>query len=47
MPSILGHNYVGGARSAAGNLKLRSRDADSGAAPVSYTHLTLPTPPYV
>ncbi|MCR7074762.1 hypothetical protein NS796_03560, partial [Pseudomonas aeruginosa] len=24
MPSILGHNYVGGARSAAGNLNLRS-----------------------
>ncbi|MGU1568393.1 hypothetical protein ACSEPG_22295, partial [Pseudomonas aeruginosa] len=24
MPSILGHNYVGGARSAAGNLILRS-----------------------
>ncbi|WP_418889529.1 hypothetical protein, partial [Pseudomonas aeruginosa] len=26
MPSILGHNYVGGARSAAGNLILRSLD---------------------
>ncbi len=32
MPSILGHNYVGGARSAAGNLILRSLDADSGEA---------------
>ncbi|WP_254916294.1 hypothetical protein, partial [Pseudomonas aeruginosa] len=30
MPSILGHNYVGGARHAAGNLILRSLDADSG-----------------
>ncbi|MCR8413410.1 hypothetical protein NTA07_01370, partial [Pseudomonas aeruginosa] len=27
MPSILGHNYVGGARSAAGNLILRRLDA--------------------
>ncbi|MCR7254219.1 hypothetical protein NS814_07350, partial [Pseudomonas aeruginosa] len=30
MPSILGHNYVGGARSAAGTLILRTRDAASG-----------------
>ncbi|MCR7978455.1 hypothetical protein NS980_01375, partial [Pseudomonas aeruginosa] len=30
MPSILGHNYVGGARSAAGHLILRRLDAGSG-----------------
>ncbi|WP_260480043.1 hypothetical protein, partial [Pseudomonas aeruginosa] len=27
MPSILGHNYVGGARSAAGTLSLRTLPA--------------------
>ena len=32
MPSILGHNYIGGARSAAGNLLLHSLDAASGEA---------------
>ncbi|MCR7862030.1 hypothetical protein NS925_04805, partial [Pseudomonas aeruginosa] len=32
MPSILGHNYVGGARSAAGHHILRSLDAARGAA---------------
>ncbi|RTC61744.1 aldehyde dehydrogenase (NADP(+)), partial [Pseudomonas aeruginosa] len=32
MPSILGHNYVGGARRPPGNLILRSLDADSGEA---------------
>ncbi|WP_231240506.1 hypothetical protein, partial [Pseudomonas aeruginosa] len=30
MPSILGHNYVGGARTAAGNRIQRSRDAHTG-----------------
>ncbi|WP_270932499.1 hypothetical protein, partial [Pseudomonas aeruginosa] len=32
MPSILGHNYVGGARSAAGHRILRRLDAATGAA---------------
>ncbi|HCK4565895.1 TPA: aldehyde dehydrogenase (NADP(+)), partial [Pseudomonas aeruginosa] len=41
MPSILGHNYVGGARSAAGNLILRSLDADSGEAlPYAFVQAT-------
>ncbi|MCQ9840250.1 aldehyde dehydrogenase (NADP(+)) [Pseudomonas aeruginosa] len=41
MPSILGHNYVGGARSAAGNLTLRSLDADSGEAlPYAFVQAT-------
>lgn len=32
MSAILGHNYIGGARSAAGNLLLHSLDAESGEA---------------
>ncbi|MBV6821928.1 aldehyde dehydrogenase (NADP(+)) [Pseudomonas sp. PD9R] len=32
MPQILGHNYIGGARSAAGSITLRSHDASTGEA---------------
>ena len=32
MPDIIGHNYIGGARSAAGTPALRSHEASSGAA---------------
>ncbi|WP_164560796.1 hypothetical protein, partial [Pseudomonas aeruginosa] len=41
MPSILGHNYVGGARPPPGNLILRSLDADSGEAlPYAFVQAT-------
>nr|NLU60196.1 hypothetical protein [Pseudomonas sp. BIGb0427] len=32
MADIIGHNYIGGARSAAGSLTLQSHDATSGEA---------------
>ncbi len=32
MPDIIGHNYIGGARSAAGNITLQSHDASTGEA---------------
>jgi len=32
MPQIIGHNYIGGARSAAGNITLHSHDANTGEA---------------
>lgn len=41
MPSILGHNYIGGARSAAGDVILRSFAADSGEAlPYTFVQAT-------
>ncbi|WP_433769924.1 aldehyde dehydrogenase (NADP(+)) [Pseudomonas putida] len=42
MPEIIGHNYIGGARSAAGSLIVRSFDATSGEAlPWSFMQATL------
>ncbi|AWY40150.1 aldehyde dehydrogenase family protein [Pseudomonas putida] len=42
MPEIIGHNYIGGARSAAGTVALRSFDAVSGEAlPWSFTQATM------
>lgn len=42
MPEIIGHNYIGGARSAAGSHALRSFDATSGEAlPWSFMQATL------
>jgi alpha-ketoglutaric semialdehyde dehydrogenase len=41
MPEILGHNYIGGARSAAGNIILHSHDASTGEAlPYSFVQAT-------
>ncbi|MNQ54200.1 Alpha-ketoglutaric semialdehyde dehydrogenase [compost metagenome] len=42
MPEIIGHNYIGGARSAAGHITLHSHDATSGEAlPYTFTQATL------
>nr|WP_158248631.1 hypothetical protein [Pseudomonas sp. FW300-N1A1] len=41
MPEIIGHNYIGGARSAAGHITLHSHDATSGEAlPCTFTQAT-------
>ncbi len=41
MPEIIGHNYIGGARSAAGSITLHSHDASTGEAlPFSFTQAT-------
>jgi len=41
MPEIIGHQYIGGARSAAGTLELRSHDASTGEAlPYSFLQAT-------
>jgi NADP-dependent aldehyde dehydrogenase len=41
MSEILGHNYIGGARSAAGSITLHSRDANTGEAlPYSFMQAT-------
>ena len=41
MPEIIGHNYIGGARSAAGTVTLRSHDASTGEAlPYSFMQAT-------
>ncbi|EPL14432.1 putative aldehyde dehydrogenase, partial [Pseudomonas sp. CF161] len=41
MTQIIGHNYIGGARSAAGNHTLHSHDASSGEAlPYRFTQAT-------
>jgi NADP-dependent aldehyde dehydrogenase len=41
MPQIIGHNYIGGARSAAGNITLHSHDASTGEAlPYSFMQAT-------
>jgi alpha-ketoglutaric semialdehyde dehydrogenase len=41
MPEILGHNYIGGTRSAAGSIALRSHDASTGEAlPFSFMQAT-------
>ena len=41
MPQILGHNYIGGARSAAGTVTLHSHDASTGQAlPYSFVQAT-------
>nr|WP_158248630.1 hypothetical protein [Pseudomonas sp. FW300-N1A1] len=39
MPEIIGHNYIGGARSAVGHITLHSHDATSGEA-LPYTQAT-------
>ena len=42
MSEILGHNYIGGARSAAGSITLHSRDASTGEAlPYSFMQATV------
>ena len=41
MSEILGHNYIGGTRSAAGNIALQSHDANTGEAlPFSFVQAT-------
>jgi NADP-dependent aldehyde dehydrogenase len=41
MPEIIGHNYIGGARSAAGNIAMQSHDASTSAAlPYSFMQAT-------
>jgi len=41
MPEILGHNYIGGTRSAVGSITLRSHDASTGEAlPFSFMQAT-------
>ncbi|TPG92204.1 aldehyde dehydrogenase (NADP(+)) [Pseudomonas caspiana] len=42
MPHIIGHNYIGGARSAAGNTTVQSHDASTGEAlPYSFMQATI------
>ena len=42
MPEIIGHNYIGGARSAAGNIAMQSHDANTGEAlPYSFMQATV------
>jgi NADP-dependent aldehyde dehydrogenase len=42
MPEIIGHNYIGGARSAAGSITLHSHDASTGEAlPFSFMQATV------